>query len=66
MELEIVEVAEDRFQVVDRRGRIMDATNSRRESEAFVRGYGASRADTSTIVRNTVEPLLSRLAVDRS
>lgn len=66
MELEIVEVAEDRFQVLDRRGRLVDSSPSRREAERFLAGYRLGRADATTIVRSALEPIPERVALSRS
>jgi hypothetical protein len=66
MELEIVEVADDRVHVVDRRGRLVQAFASRREGEAFASGYRIGREDAATILRNTLEPLPERVTLSRT
>jgi len=66
MELEIVEAADDRYQIVDRRGRIVSAFASPREADSFVQGYKLGREDASNILRGALEPIAARVAVDRS
>ena len=66
MDLEIVEVAEDRFQILDRRGRLVQSFGSRREATAFLAGYRLGREDATNIVRGALEPIPERVALSRS
>lgn len=65
MELEIVEVAADRFQVLDRRGALVQSFGSNREAESFRLGYRLGREDATRIVRNALEPLPERVGMSR-
>lgn len=66
MELEVVEVADDRYQILDRRGRLVTSTGNRGEAESFVQGYKLGRDDAATIVRNALEPLPERVTLSRT
>jgi hypothetical protein len=66
VELEVVQAGEDRFQVIDRRGRLVQAFGSQREAEAFRAGYRLGREDATKIVRTALEPLPERVALSRT
>lgn len=60
--LEVVEVTEDRCQVIDERGRFVVGTNSRAEAEAFVAGYKLGREDGAMVHAHAVDGLDRRIA----
>jgi len=66
MELEVVEVADDRVHVLDRRGRLVQAFGSRIEGEAFRAGYRLGREDAATILRTALEPIPERVTLSRT
>jgi hypothetical protein len=59
--LEVIEVAEDRFQVVDARGRFVTGKNSRAEAESFVEGYAEGRHDGATMAAHSTDGLAARI-----
>jgi len=63
MELEVVQAAEDRYQVLDRRGRLVQAFGNAGEAQAFLAGYKLGRDDAVAIVRNAIEPLPERVGM---
>ena len=65
MELEIVEVGEDRYQIVDQRGRLVHATGSKEEAGGILIGYKLGREDATRIVRGALEPIPERIALSR-
>lgn len=65
MEVEIVQVAEDRYQALDRRGALLQSFGSKGEAEAFRTGYRLGREDATRIVRNALEPLPERVGMSR-
>jgi hypothetical protein len=66
MELEVVEVAPDRFQILDQRGALVHATASRGEAESFRAGYRLGREDATRIVRGALEELPGRVSLSRT
>jgi len=66
MELEVVEVAEGRYQVIDQRGRLVHAAGSRDYAEGILVGYKIAREDAVRIVRSALEPLPERVALSRT
>ena len=59
--IEVVQIAEDRYQLLDYRGRIVHATGSALEAEAFAIGYRTGRDDAAQVVRNALEGLPARV-----
>jgi hypothetical protein len=49
-ELEVIDVAEGRVQVIDRRGHYVAGFETHANAEAFVDGYVHGRQDAATIV----------------
>lgn len=66
MELEVVEVAPERYQVVDGRGALVHAAGSKIEAEAFRAGYRLGREDATRIVRGALEEIPARVALSRT
>jgi hypothetical protein len=63
--LSIVAVSEDRFQVVDMRGRQVGGFTSHLECVAFVQGYLVGRDDAAIIAQQAVAALPARIMGDR-
>jgi hypothetical protein len=60
--LEAVEVADDRWHVVDARGRLVEASGSGVEARAFIRGYERGRHDGGALAALAVDALPARIA----
>ena len=63
--LEVIESAEDRFQVIDGRGRLVMGYGSRPEAEAFVAGYRVGRQDGGSLAAQATDGLGTRIAGGR-
>ena len=59
MELELVKLDEDRFQILDSRGRIVTGYASELEARAFVAGYVLGKTDTADRVRSAVDAAIA-------
>jgi hypothetical protein len=66
MELEVVQSADDRWQVRDGRGRLVHAAGSKEEAEGVRLGYQIGREDAAMILRGTVEGLAERVSLSRT
>lgn len=62
IELQVVEIAEDRYQIVDSRGRYVAGFPARASCDAFVVGYRTGRADAQEIISSALENLPPRVA----
>ena len=60
--VDVVELAPDRVQVLDRRGRILAGFATKAEAEAWASGYGSGRLDAAEVARGTLAGLLDRIA----
>ena len=63
--LEVVEVAEDRFQVLDDRGRLVRGFGNRERAEGFVEGYREGRSDGGALASHATDGLAARIGGGR-